>query len=84
MGFDLVKTLAPLLPKRLLLALLSYGLDAVGRLVMELTIRVADHPRVGLRDLAHLEAAVESLGRARDCVEAFAGLRGPVEGVRWV
>lgn len=79
-----MRALVPLLPQRLLLALLAYGLDIAGHLVLELTLRVADHPRVGLRDLAHLEAAVAGLARARDCVEAFAGLRGPVEGVRWV
>lgn len=72
------------LPLRWLVWLVAHGLSFLGRLLVELHVRSSTRPRVTLRDMAHLEAAILDLDRAASCVEAFAGIGPPVEGVRWV
>ena len=76
--------LVALLPTRALVTVVAYGLHWLEALLIELHIRATEAPRVTLRDLAHVEAAILDLDRATACVEAFAGLGPPVEGVRWV
>lgn len=73
-----------LLPLRVLLWLIAHGIHFLGRLLVELHVRSSDRPRVNLRDMAHLERALTDLDHAHDCIEAFAGIGPPVEGVRWV
>lgn len=73
-----------LIPLRVLLWLIAHGIHLLGRLLVELHVRSTDRPRVTLRDMAHLESALQDLDHAHDCIEAFAGIGPPVEGVRWV
>jgi hypothetical protein len=73
-----------LIPLRVLLWLIAHGIHFLGRLLVELHVRSSDRQRVTLRDMAHLEHALQDLDHAHDCIEAFAGIGPPVEGVRWV
>jgi hypothetical protein len=73
-----------LIPLRVLPWLIVHGIHLLGRLLVELHVRSSDRPRVTLRDMAHLERALQDLYHAHDCIEAFAGIGPPVAGVRWV